>query len=407
MASTTDSTIVAAFRNSSDAQAAAADLQTAGISRSDIFLESSSASSTGSTSGASMGGDYSSRTAHHEGGITGWFKSLFGDEDASTTTGYQQTMQQGGYLLSVDVTSAQVDSVEAILNRHNPLNIQSDDTTSYGSTAGIASAGAATTAGAVGAAGAYGSTTGATGSYGSSTTGTTGTKAATPMASTTAAQTTETGAIPIIQEDMQVGKRQVMRGGIRVFSRVVERPVEESIGLREEHAHVTRQAVNRPATEADFVAGREQTIEVQEYGEEAVVGKRARVVEEVQVGKQVSERTETVRDTVRHTEVQVEQVPGQTTTGTTGTMGSTSFNDDYFRKDFTTRYGSTSGATYDTYQPAYKYGYEMSNDSRYKGKSFSAIESDLRSDYGRRYPNSTWDKMKDAIQSGWNGITKK
>ncbi len=397
MASTTDSTIVAAFRNSSDAQAAAADLQTAGISRSDIFLESSSASSTtgASATGASMG-DYGSRTAHHEGGITGWFKSLFGDDEATTaTTGYQQTMQQGGYLLSVDVTSSQVDSVEAILNRHNPLNIQSDDTTSYGSnTSGATTTGAAT-AGVLGATGNYASTTGTQAST---------PKTPVPTASTTAARTSDTGSIPVIQEDMQVGKRQVLRGGVRVFSRVVERPVEESIGLREEHAHVTRQAVNRPATEADFTAGREQTIEVSEYGEEAVVGKRARVVEEVQVGKQVSERTETVRDTVRHTEIQVEQVPGQTTTGTTGTAA---FNDDYFRQDFKTRFGSTPGASYDTYSPAYKYGYEMSNDPRYKGKSFSAIESDLRSDYGRRYPNSTWDKMKDAIQSGWNGMTKK
>ncbi len=403
MASTTDSTIVAAFRNSSDAQAAAADLQTAGISRSDIFLESSSASSTAgaSTTGASMD-DYGSRTAHHEGGITGWFKSLFGDEEATTaTTGYNQTMQQGGYLLSVDVTSSQIDSVEAILNRHNPLNIQSDDTTSYGSTTGGTTGGATTAglaAGAAGAAGTYASTSGTQASRPTTST---------PTASTTAARTSETGSIPVIQEDIQVGKRQVLRGGIRVFSRVVERPVEESIGLREEHAHVTRQAVNRPATEADFTAGREQTIEVSEYGEEAVVGKRARVVEEVQVGKQVSERTETVRDTVRHTEVEVEQVPGQTTTGMTGTTGSTAFNDDYFRQDFKTRFSSTPGATYDTYSPAYKYGYEMSNDPRYKGKSFSAIESDLRSDYGRRYPNSTWEKMKDAIQSGWNGMTKR
>ena len=396
MASTTDSTIVAAFRNSSDAQAAAADLQTAGISRSDIFLESSSASS---TTGASTS-DYSSRTAHHEGGITGWFKSLFGadDEAGTASTGYQQTMQQGGYLLSVDVTASQIDSVETILNRHNPLNVQSDDTTSYGNTSGATTTGAASagavTAGALGATGGYGSTTGA--------------KATTPVASTvstTAARTGETGSIPVIQEDMQVGKRQVLRGGIRVFSRVVERPVEESIGLREEHAHVTRQPVNRPATEADFTAGREQTIEVAEYGEEAVVGKRARVVEEVQVGKQVSERTETVRDTVRHTEVQVEQVPGSQQTS--GTTGGTAFNEDYFRQDFKTRYGSTPGASYESYSPAYKYGYEMSNDPRYKGKSFSTVESDLRSDYGRRYPNSTWEKMKDAIQSGWGGMTKR
>jgi stress response protein YsnF len=40
-------------------------------------------------------------------------------------------------------------------------------------------------------------------------------------------------------------------------------------------------------------------------GEEAVVGKEARVVEEVTLRKDVGERTETVRDTTRRTEVKV------------------------------------------------------------------------------------------------------
>jgi len=48
-------------------------------------------------------------------------------------------------------------------------------------------------------------------------------------------------------------------------------------------------------------------MEVREKSEEAVVQKQARVVEEVRVGKEVNERTETVRDTVRRTDVQVEE----------------------------------------------------------------------------------------------------
>ncbi len=80
--------------------------------------------------------------------------------------------------------------------------------------------------------------------------------------------------------------------------------------------------------------------------------------------------------------------------------------DEDFRRDFTSRYGS-SGVSYDTYAPAYLYGYEMASDPRYQGRDFSQVENELRSDYGRRYPNSTWEKMKDSIRYGWNKVTGK
>ena len=110
-----------------------------------------------------------------------------------------------------------------------------------------------------------------------------------------------------MEEELQVGKRQVERGGVRVRSRVIERPVEEVVRLREERVRVERRPVNRPVTEADLRAFREGTIEVIEQAEEPVVSKQARVIEEVAVGKDVAERTETVRDTVRRTEVDVEE----------------------------------------------------------------------------------------------------
>jgi uncharacterized protein (TIGR02271 family) len=114
--------------------------------------------------------------------------------------------------------------------------------------------------------------------------------------------------LPVVQEELQVGKREVDRGGVRVYSRMTEQPVEQSVQLREEHAHVERRAVDRPATEADLATFKEGTLEVRERAEEPLVSKQARVVEEVVVGKETSERTETVRDTVRRTDVDVEQL---------------------------------------------------------------------------------------------------
>ncbi|HEV2802921.1 MAG TPA: YsnF/AvaK domain-containing protein [Pyrinomonadaceae bacterium] len=113
--------------------------------------------------------------------------------------------------------------------------------------------------------------------------------------------------IPVVEEELQVGKREVERGGVRVESRVEEKPVTEEVQLREERVHVERRPVDRPVTDAD-AAFREGTLEVTERAEEPVVSKTARVVEEVVVGKQVEEHTETVRDTVRRTDVDVQEV---------------------------------------------------------------------------------------------------
>jgi stress response protein YsnF len=84
--------------------------------------------------------------------------------------------------------------------------------------------------------------------------------------------------------------------------------VSESVNLREEHATIERRPVDRPATVADLKEG---FVEVRETAEEPVVAKTARVVEEVIVGKESSNRTETVNDTVRGTDVEVERVAGQ------------------------------------------------------------------------------------------------
>lgn len=119
----------------------------------------------------------------------------------------------------------------------------------------------------------------------------------------------DTQTVPVVQEELAVGKQVVQRGGVRVHSYVQERPVEERIRLREEHINVARRPVNRPVNPGDD-AFQERTINLTAQDEKAVVEKRARVVEEVTVGKDVSERQETVRDTVRRKDVDVEQVEG-------------------------------------------------------------------------------------------------
>jgi hypothetical protein len=206
--------------------------------------------------------------------------------------------------------------------------------------------------------------------------------------------------------------------------------VQETVRLREEQVRVDRTPVNREATAADLRPGQEQVFEVKEFAEEAVVSKQARVVEEVRVRKEATEHDQTIRENVRHTEVQVENVgpgtagsagssaarttgattpsPAPSVAGTSGTSAGTALgaNEEDFRRDYTSRYGN-SGESFDTYRPGYTYGYEMANDPRYRGRSFDDVESDLRNDYGKRYPNSTWERMKDSVRYGWNKVTSK
>ena len=121
-----------------------------------------------------------------------------------------------------------------------------------------------------------------------------------------AAATANGTVIPIIEEELVLGKRQVERGGVRVYSHLVETPVEENIVLREEHATIERTSVNRPVTQADMDALRIQSIEVTEMEEVPVVNKTAHVVEEVLVGKEATEHTQHISDKVRKTQVDVE-----------------------------------------------------------------------------------------------------
>ena len=142
-------------------------------------------------------------------------------------------------------------------------------------------------------------------------------------------------AIQVVEEKLVVGKRAVEGGRVRVRSYVVETPVEANVTLHQERVTVERHPVDRAATDADLAAFQERTIEARATSEEAVVAKDVRIVEEIGVRKEAADRVETVRDTVRKTEVEVEDsaasragaaptgtgITGGTTTGaaTTGT----------------------------------------------------------------------------------------
>ena len=92
-------------------------------------------------------------------------------------------------------------------------------------------------------------------------------------------------------------------------SSVEELPIEETVTLRDERVSAEQRPADRELTAEEAKAAfEEKTVEVIGTTEEAKISKEARVVGEVAVNKAVEEREETVRDTVRKTDVEIEEV---------------------------------------------------------------------------------------------------
>lgn len=267
-------TVVGVFDSDVEARAVQDELIQMGVPAGEIMLHA----------GTGEARDVASDTAAYRdrdrdsGGIMGFFRSLFGGDDDEHAVRYSEAVRRGSHVVTVHVADEQqAERVEDIMQRHDAIDIDERESEWRAS-------------------------------------GWRGYDADAPALSDDELARERgdvSGKIPVVQEELRVGKRVVSRGGVRVFTRMTETPVEEQVSLREEHARVKRTPVDRPATAADVSAARDgETIEVRETIEEPVVEKVARVVEEIDIDKDVSERTETVRDSVKRTEVDVESLEG-------------------------------------------------------------------------------------------------
>jgi uncharacterized protein (TIGR02271 family) len=275
------STIVGMFDDGSRARAAASDLAGLGVSASNITVTQSDPQN-GYT--AYQGADSSGQKLG--GRISGFFKNLFGgDVDDNDTNLYSEALRRGTTVVTASVEDTIVDDAVEVFSRHGAIDIdrlanqyRSTGYRTFDESAPI---------------------------Y-------------TPEQSRTdweAFRAQREVALPVVEEELQVGKRTVQRGGVRVYSRTTEQPVSETVTLREERVRVDRRPVSRDATSQDLDAMTDSSIEVTESAEEPVVAKRARVVEEVVVSKDVDEHDEQVQDTVRRKDVEVEHLDGDQSSG--------------------------------------------------------------------------------------------
>lgn len=198
----------------------------------------------------------------------------------------------------------------------------------------------------------------------------------------------------VIEEQMRVGKREVGRGGVRVYSRVTERPVSEQVRLREEHVRVERRPADRPATPEELAAGQEEVI-IRETGEEPVVQKEPRVVEEVVLSKESEEHIEEVPGTVKRRDIEVERIPGQEAGMAAGAMELEPEFRQHYQREFTT------GEQFEQVAPAYRYGSQLSADRRFQGRSWDEVRQDVRSDWESRNPG-TFERIEGAIRYAYD-----
>lgn len=276
-------TLTAMFDSRSEAEAARHRLATAGISNDDVTILDQ----------GSIAGDVG-HDAQPSRGLWEDFKALFRDDEDS----YAEGLRRGGYLLTARVDDAQVDSAIDILDDEGTVDLdqRAESWRSEGWTGGSA-------------AGVAGLGLGADRDLDNRSDGLLGDRN-TERDDLRTDGDGETR-IPVVAEELRVGKREVARGGVRVRSYIVEEPVHEDVRLREEHVSVDRRPVTGDTLRNDASdLLRERTIEVTETAEEAVVDKLAHVREEVVVNKTVDERVERVDDTVRHTEVDIERLQG-------------------------------------------------------------------------------------------------
>jgi stress response protein YsnF len=249
-------TVIGFFDNSSEARRAVEELTDKGISRQDIDIRDNNETTTTSVSRERSDSDYN--------GITRFFKSLFGDNDNDADR-YSKVGSSSNCIVTVHAKSRdEAERAAEILDQYGAIDVD-ERASQYSNTS------------------APGRDTG------------------------NRRETT----IPRVEENLNVGKRTEERGGVRVRSRIVEKPVEEHIRLREENVHVERQAVNREVSPEDVRNLQDRDIELTERTEVPVVNKEARVVEEVKISKDVNERDETIHDTVRNTEIDIENTDGR------------------------------------------------------------------------------------------------
>lgn len=112
--------------------------------------------------------------------------------------------------------------------------------------------------------------------------------------------------LELLEERLIVGKDRYVAGTLALAKRVVSNEQSVNVNLEEEEAFIKRHPVENRPTDREIGAD-SQTISVELAAERANVDKKAYVVEEVEIGKTTHQRQETVSDTVKREELDIQK----------------------------------------------------------------------------------------------------
>ena len=134
---------------------------------------------------------------------------------------------------------------------------------------------------------------------------------------TTTGQPVEQASVKLTEEQLKVGKREVVAGGVRLRKIIRTETVNQPVELRREELVIERVPANEATGRAQHEF-QQREIYVPLRREEAVIQKEARVREEVRVRKDARTEKQTVSDQVRKEDVEIEREGEAREMGTPG-----------------------------------------------------------------------------------------
>ena len=350
-------TVVGVFDTNEDAENARETLLDSGFSASEIMVQANPAAQGGdyltTTDSTITGTPRSSSTKHDDegflSGVGRFFSDLFGSDDKDQAGHYSEAVRRGSTVVTVTVEGdARVEQARSTLATAGAVDIdkRTEDWRQEGY-AGFDPSSAPYQSEQIAAERSRYQTTAG-------------------MRQTDDALMPDDTVLPVVREDLEVGKREVDMGTVRVFSRTEMRPVDEQVQLREERADIERRTVDRPATDADLKA------------------------------------FETGAGMNTNTAPSMNSAMGMGATG----MNSSGMASPDYRSHYQT-HQSSLGGSFEDYEPAYQYGSTLRADPRYANRSWDEVEADAHSDWTSRNPDgaSTWEKTKMAVKHGWESMT--
>lgn len=155
--------------------------------------------------------------------------------------------------------------------------------------------------------------------------------------------------VPVVEEQLQVGKREVELGEIEIRKRVVEETRMVPVTVRREEVNVEQlRSPERP----------------------------------LQAGEQGFQE-----GPVRRPEVDVDEGYGRV------------------RGDFQqhhAQFAGASGGTFEESEPHYLTGYQAGSDARYADRSFEEVEPELRRTYEAGGSDDGWERLRERVRTGFS-----